>query len=54
MDIRYLIAQQYFSSGILQNYLTFLSTKNILEFLPIYFKFIHGNIKYCQKRVLKI
>ena len=48
------MAQQYFSSGILQNYLTFLSTRNILEFLPTCFKFIHGNIKYCQKKVLKI
>ena len=54
MNIRYLMAQQYFSLGILQNYLIFLSTKNIFDFLPTHFKFIHGNLKDFLKKVLKI
>ena len=38
---------------MLQNYLIFISTKiNILDFLLKHLKFIHGNLRETQKKVL--
>ena len=53
MDIRFLMQKKIFS-GILQNCLIILSTKNILDFLLTHLKFFDGNLKDCQNKVLKI
>ena len=43
-----------FSSGIVQNYSAFISTKNVLGFLLAQLKLIFGNIVEFQKKLLKI
>ena len=38
-----------FSSGVLQNYLVFISAHKYIKFLVAAKTFIHGNLKKCQK-----
>ena len=45
---------KYFSSGVLQNYLVFISGNKYFEFLVAPNKFIYENPKEYQGKVLKI
>ena len=45
---------RYFSSNVLKNFLVFIATKNILDFLVAKMIFICGYLMECQKNVLKI
>ena len=47
-------AAKYFSLGMIQNYLVFISAKNYFNFLLAQLKFIYENLKGCQKQILKI
>ena len=43
-----------FYSGILQNYFVFLSAKKTLNILVTLIECTCGNIKECQKKILKV
>ena len=45
---------KHFSLEIFQNYLVFTPDKNTLNILMALITFIRGNLKECQKEVLKI
>ena len=44
---------KYFSSGIFQNCLVFIPTKNTLDFLVALLRLIDGNLMECHKKLLK-
>ena len=44
---------KYFSSGIFQNCLVFIPTKNTLDFLVALLRLIDGNLMECHKKILK-
>ena len=48
------MTQKCFSSGIFQNYLVFILTKNTLNILVVLLEFTRGNLMECQKKTLKI
>ena len=45
---------KYFSSGIFQNYLVFITAKNTLNILVALLGLICGNLMECQIKILKI